>query len=184
MIRYLLTLSLAWLASRDHRTLRLRNIHTGERVSIQPLRRDGLPLTVNWLRVDHVFQSWRTGQWRPISPRLIRVLAQVQRHFDGRSIELLSGYRVLPGPLHSYHGVGHAADILIPGVANREVFDYCRTLANLGCGLYSRGSHVHVDVRTHSALWVDLSRYGERAEYVRNPRAWVEAHPDAGRGNR
>jgi hypothetical protein len=58
-------------------------------------------------------------------------------------------------------------------------------LADVGCGLYPNGRHVHIDVRSRPSLWVDLSRYGERASYVGGARAWLVAHPEAGRrGNR
>jgi uncharacterized protein YcbK (DUF882 family) len=142
-----------------------------------------VPRFLDWLHLKHLFRSHRTKTTRAISPRLLRVLAQVQCHFGGRRIELVSDYR---GPeradaLSSYHQVGHAADLYIVGVANRDLYDYCRTLVNLGCGLYPNGSHAHIDVRSRPGTWVDLSRYGEPAEYVGDARAWVKAHPKAGR---
>jgi hypothetical protein len=102
----------------------------------------------------------------------------------------MSGYRAptTGEPLSSYHQVGRAADISIPGVENRDLFDYCRELQRsgqaLGCGLYPRGSHVHVDVRSRPTIWVDLSGYGDGAAYVREPQRWLERHPDAGRRRR
>jgi hypothetical protein len=77
--------------------------------------------------------------------------------------------------------VGHAADIYIRGVPNRDLFDYCLGLVDVGCGLYPKGMHVHVDVRSRAGKWVDLSRYGEGADYVRDVPSWLRAHPDAGR---
>jgi uncharacterized protein YcbK (DUF882 family) len=83
--------------------------------------------------------------------------------------------------LTSYHQVGHAADIWIDGVENRALFEYCRALQRagerLGCGLYPRGQHVHVDVRSRATIWVDLSGYGDGAAYVSDPDAWLQAHP-------
>jgi uncharacterized protein YcbK (DUF882 family) len=109
MIRLLLTVSLAWLSGGDYRTLRIRNLNTGEFLSVRALRRDGRPLAMPWLRVDHLFQSWRTAERHPISPRLIRVLAQIQRHFAGRQIELVSGYpspkmRIISTPITTWAG--------------------------------------------------------------------------------
>src|SRR5205085_2238372 len=149
----------------------LRNSHTGEEIRIEPFDAGGRPTLLGWLRLDHAFRSWRTREERAINPRLLRVLTQIQRHFDGRRIELLSGYRVPlaegcspprtspqkeaassaqpVGAAHvvltSYHQVGRAADIRIEGVPMRTLFDYCRTLEELGCGLYPQGSHVHAD---------------------------------------
>jgi hypothetical protein len=51
----------------------------------------------------------------------------------------------------------------------------------LGCGLYPRGSHVHIDVRSQATIWVDLSGYGDGAVYVPDPAAWLEVNPAAGR---
>jgi hypothetical protein len=36
---------------------------------------------------------------------------------------------------------------------------------------------VHVDVRSHATVWVDLSGYGDGAVYVADPEAWLESHP-------
>src|SRR4051812_45559516 len=42
-------------------------------------------------------------------------------------------------------------------------------LPNVGCGAYPLGSHLHVDNRSTKTIWIDLSRYGETADYVRDP---------------
>jgi uncharacterized protein YcbK (DUF882 family) len=161
----------------------IRNVHSREELRIRPFGRYGVPLRLAWARLNHLFRSWRTGDRRPIHPRLLRVLAHLQHRFGGRRIELVSGYRD-PGPgdpASSYHHVGHAADIEIAGIAERDIYDYCRTLEKLGCGLYPNGSHAHLDARSRRATWLDLSRYGEPAEYVRSPQQYLEQHRDAGR---
>src|SRR5262249_44030646 len=156
---------------------------------------------------------------RTVTPALLRVLAQIQRHFDGRLVHLMSGYRAPGGragsstppsappacsagtcpsaqarlsirqdardfdssassdlPLTSYHQVGHAADLWIDGVKNRDLFEYCRALQRagerLGCGLYPAGAHVHIDDRSRATIWVDLSGYGDGAIYVKDPERW------------
>ena len=170
----------------DQRQIWLRSIHLGEEIRLEPFDRHGVPKLLAWRRLDHLFRSHRTLEERAVNPRLLRTLAQIQRHFGGRRIELLSGYRA-PAPgdqLSSYHQVGRAADLSMEGVSNRDLYDYCRTLANLGCGLYPKGTHVHVDVRSRPGTWVDLSRYGEPASYVRDAADWVRSHPDAGRRRR
>jgi hypothetical protein len=50
-------------------------------------RRDGLEI----IRSFHDPQGHR----RTVAPGLLRVLAQVQRHFRGRQLHLMSGHRVL-----------------------------------------------------------------------------------------
>ena len=163
------------LAVRDHRTLWLRNVHSGDEVRLRPFRARGRPAPLAWLRLDRTFRRARAGPTRTINPRLFRVLAQVQRHFGGRRLDLMSGYRV-PGEGQesgSYHHVGRAADLRIEGVPNRELFEYCRTLQAVGCGLYPNGHHVHIDVRSRPAIWVDLAH----RRYVRDPRLWLELNP-------
>jgi hypothetical protein len=100
----------------------------------------------------------------------------------------MSGFRAPDDSqaLSSYHQVGHAADIWIDGVANRDLFEYCRALQRagerLGCGLYApRGRHVHVDVRSQATIWVDQSGYGDGAVYVQDPNTWLAQRPEAGR---
>lgn len=187
MVRVVAVLAFACVASSaraaDRRSLWLHNVHLGDELRVQPFDDYGVPHLLDWLRLEHLFRSHRTKTSRAINPRLLRVLAQVQRHFGGRRLELLSGYRAPEAKdrLSSYHQVGRAADLYIVGVANRELYDYCRTLGNVGCGLYPKGSHVHIDVRSHPGTWVDLSHYGEPADYVGDARAWVKAHPEAGR---
>lgn len=166
-------------ADRDHRILWMRNAHTGEEIRFRPFRSRSLLEPVAWARLNRFMRSWRTEKRRTMHPRLLRLLAQVQRHFGGHRIELTSGYRVpdVPGSPSSYHGVGRAADFHIVGVANREIFEYCRTLPTTGCGYYPNGSHVHMDVRSRSAIWVDLSGYGDGATFVADPERWLDEHP-------
>jgi hypothetical protein len=99
---------------------------------------------------------------------------------------MVSGYRVPSesGHLTSYHAVGRAVDLEIDGVADRDIYNYARTLDNLGVGAYPLGHHTHIDVRSRRSTWVDLSRYGEPAVYVSAPEQWMLAHPDAGRSAR
>jgi Bacterial protein of unknown function (DUF882) len=101
--------------------------------------------------------------------------------FAGRRIEVVSGYRVPEDTdnLSSYHQVGRAADVRIPGVRNRALFNFCRALqaqAPLGCGYYPNGNFVHIDVRGRPALWVDLGRPGAGRRYVADPVGWLRRH--------
>src|SRR5947207_558242 len=78
--------------------------------------------------------------------------------------------------LDSYHEVSRAADLRLEGVSCRDVFDYCRSLADLGCGLYPNAgppSHVHVDVRSRATIWIDLSGYNDSPRYVADPATWI-----------
>ncbi len=110
-----------------------------------------------------------TGKVKPPHPRLLRVLTRISDHFGGRPIVVVSGYRPAGGYTRSTsrHTKGRAIDIRIPGVPNKVLFTYCRTLGDIGCGFYPRSTFVHVDVREHPAAWYDWSRPGERPIYTR-----------------
>src|SRR5262249_10516277 len=118
-------------ADGDHRVLWMRSLHSREELRVRPFGVYGIPARRAWRRIMHLFQASQ-GERRTISPRLLRTLVQLGRHFGGCRIDLYSGYRV-PGEGHeleSYHHVGHAADISIENVEPRELFDYCRQLQN------------------------------------------------------
>jgi uncharacterized protein YcbK (DUF882 family) len=170
----------------DPRIVWIKNLHTNEEAHLRPFGELGVPTPLGWARANHFFRSWRTERARSINPRLLRVLAELQRRLGGRRIEVVSAFRV-PGRtdrLSSYHQVGRAVDVFCIGISNRQVFDLCASgdLGPLGCGLYPNAqdpSHIHIDVRSRPGVWVDLSRYGEAAVYVPRPRQWIREHPQA-----
>ena len=104
----------------------------------------------------------------PIDARLIQLIALVSDTFGGRQILVVSGYR--PGG-RSRHATAQAIDLSIDGVPNWAVRDFLLTLERVGVGYYPNSNHVHLDVRERSASWVDLSRPGRRARYLRPKRA-------------
>lgn len=119
--------------------------------------------------IEKVLAAWRTGQHQPINDRLIRLLVKVSDHFGGKPIRVVSGFRPYSPTQytpHSRHNSGHAVDFSIPGVSNTVLRDYCRTLANVGCGYYPNSSFVHLDVRETSSYWVDFSGPGQAPRYA------------------
>jgi hypothetical protein len=96
-------------------------------------------------------------------------LAKVSDHFGGRPIRVVSGYRPYSASQftpHSRHNSGHAVDFSIPGISNRELRDYCKTLPNVGVGYYPNSSFVHLDARETSTYWIDYSGPGEAPRYA------------------
>jgi uncharacterized protein YcbK (DUF882 family) len=104
---------------------------------------------------------------RAVHPRLAVLLAKISDRFGGRPIRVVSGFREAGGRTNntSRHTQGRAADIQVADVPARAVFDYCRSLAQTGCGFYPRAGFVHVDVRERDGQWVDWSTHGRRARY-------------------
>lgn len=107
-------------------------------------------------------------------PRLPMLLAAISDHFGGREITIVSGRREAGGYTResSRHTEGRATDIRVRGVPMRVLWDYCRTLADTGCGYYPRSTFVHVDVRGAPTQWVDWSAPGRRPRYGSLTRAW------------
>jgi len=102
-----------------------------------------------------------------VHPRLAVLIAKISDRFGGREIRLVSGFREARRFTRrtSRHTQGRAVDIQVVGVPPRAVFEYCRSLAQTGCGFYPRTTFVHVDVREHDAQWVDWSGHGRRPRY-------------------
>ena len=135
----------------------------------------GRPLRGVQKRFDHFLRCHHTNTQHAMNPRLVRVLYQVGRHFPGRKVEVVSGYRhpsVAKNP-RSPHMKGLACDFRIAGVKNADLRDYLRRgFEKVGVGYYPNSSFVHLDVRKdHSAFWIDYSGPGERSVYSENPTA-------------
>ncbi|MEZ4220015.1 MAG: DUF882 domain-containing protein [Polyangiaceae bacterium] len=115
--------------------------------------------------VSGVLGSWRTSTVIPIEERLIKLIAQVSDQFGGRTIRVVSGYRAGNGRSRHHHGA--AIDFSVEGVPNWAVHQYLLTLSEVGVGFYPNSYHVHLDVRERTTHWVDVSRPGQRARYVK-----------------
>lgn len=116
--------------------------------------------------IEKMFASWRTGARHPIDARLMKLVATISDAFAGRPIRVVSGYRERSYAVESKHKVGRALDFSIPGVPNRVLRDYLRTLPDVGVGYYPNSTHVHVDVREAPSYWVDTAKPGEPPKYV------------------
>jgi uncharacterized protein YcbK (DUF882 family) len=133
----------------------------------------GRPLRGVQKRFDHFLRCHHTNVTHAMNPRLVRVLYQVGKHYPGRRVEVVSGYRhpsVAKNP-RSPHMQGLACDFRIAGVRNQDLRDYLRRgYEKVGVGYYPNSSFVHLDVRKdRSAFWIDYSGPGERATYSENP---------------
>ncbi|MEO8211912.1 MAG: DUF882 domain-containing protein [Myxococcales bacterium] len=132
----------------------------------------GRPLRGVQKRFDALMRCHHTKKQHPMNPRLVRMLYQVGKHYPGRRIEVVSGYRhpsVAKNP-RSPHMQGLACDFRVVGVKNTELRDYLRSgYQKVGVGYYPNSAFVHLDVRKdRSAFWIDYSGPGERAIYSEN----------------
>lgn len=96
-----------------------------------------------------------------VDDKLVTYLQKIRDHF-GKSITITSGYRCpvhnknVGGATGSRHAKGHAADIVVQGVAPAEVAKYAESIGVLGIGLYETakdGHFVHIDTRDYKSFW-------------------------------
>jgi uncharacterized protein YcbK (DUF882 family) len=132
----------------------------------------GRPMRNVQKRFDRFLRCHHTQKVHAMNPRLVRVLYQVGKHYPGRRLEVVSGYRhpsVAKNP-RSPHMKGLACDFRVSGIKNTELRDYLRSgFQTVGVGYYTNSSFVHLDVRKdRSAFWIDYSGPGERAVYSEN----------------
>ncbi len=107
---------------------------------------------------------------RRVDPGLVERVQAIVDHFAKAGplkVSVVSGYRPLSSG--SYHATAQALDLHVEGVRNEAVVDFCKTLADTGCGYYPNSSFIHVDVRqrgTGHVAWIDASGPGEAPHYV------------------
>jgi uncharacterized protein YcbK (DUF882 family) len=100
--------------------------------------------------------------------RLVQLLGQISDHFGGRTIHVVSGYRVAGGYTNheSRHVAGAAIDLRVDGVPNTVLRDYLRHFDDVGVGFYPNSTFIHFDVRDKNAFWVDMSGPGQKPHYL------------------
>jgi uncharacterized protein YcbK (DUF882 family) len=100
--------------------------------------------------------------------RLLGLLAKVSDYFGGRTIHVVSGYRIVGGYTkhQSRHVAGAAIDLHVDGVPNRVLRDRLRLFDDVGVGFYPNSTFVHFDVRDQNAFWVDVSKPGQKPDYL------------------
>src|SRR5262245_55141862 len=151
----------------------LYTVNHKETFSLRLRDAQGKPIKGNQRRFDRFLRCHHTEKKHAMNPRLMRLLYQTGRHWPGRRLEIVSGYRnptVAKNP-HSPHMKGLACDFYVDGVKTTELRDYLRkTFDKVGVGYYPNSTFVHLDVRKdRSAFWIDYSGPGERAVYSENP---------------
>lgn len=149
--------------------------HVNRREALQLRMADSRGRTIkgNQKRLDKFFRCHHTNNQHRMDPRLVRLIYEVGRHYDGKRVEVVSGYRdpgVAKNP-KSPHKQGLACDFRVIGVANHDLRDYLRkTYDHVGVGYYPNSSFVHLDVRKgSSAFWIDYSAPGGNSLYAENP---------------
>ncbi|MFM5756241.1 DUF882 domain-containing protein [Aeromonas veronii] len=146
------------LASRSTtgRELSFFNLNTGERVRASYWE-NGHYLSDGLAELNHIFRDYRCNEVFNIDKKLFDQLFLLQHKLGRRSeIQLISGYRA-PATnrqkrhksrgvaKHSYHTLGQAVDVRIPGVQLAHLRKAALQLKVGGVGYYPRDNFVHLD---------------------------------------
>jgi uncharacterized protein YcbK (DUF882 family) len=141
----------------EPRALALRSLHTEEAIDVV-YRADGRLRPDALREIDWVLRDFRTGEARPIDPRLLDLLWRLRGELGtAEPYEVISGYRspatnamlrragrgVAPGSLHTR---AMAIDVRVPGQPLARVRDAALALRRGGVGYYPASGFVHVDV--------------------------------------
>ena len=93
-----------------------------------------------------------------IAPKLVEVLQKIRTHFN-KAVTINSAFRTaarntaVGGAKYSQHLYGTAADIVVSGIAPKQVAEYAEKLMpnTGGIGIYS--NFTHIDVRRTKSRW-------------------------------
>jgi uncharacterized protein YcbK (DUF882 family) len=139
------------------RSLALVNKHTGESLELAYFD-NGDYVAEALTRIDELMRDHRAEERYPISTKLLDLLHDLRTRMKTEEpFQLLSGYR---SPMtnallrkrrkgvarRSYHMMGEAADVYMPGINVRALHTQASRLEAGGVGYYPRSGYVHVDV--------------------------------------
>lgn len=146
----------------------VRAENLGEEAKVNIYKADGTFDEEALAKLDEIFRCKRTGEVRAVDPRLYEQLSRIQDHFEGKEIELVSGFRFAERS-SSRHYHASAMDIRIRGVSIKEMYAYAESLdgGGMGIGIYPRSGFIHVDYRAPgepSYRWTDYSPPGSSAK--------------------
>ena len=140
----------------SRRTISFYHTHTGEELTTCYFKKGAYcPDAMD--RINYLLRDHRTGDVEVMDPRLMDLLNAVNRELGCNDpFHILSGFRSRktndrlrkqkPGVAKfSYHTLGRAIDIRLPGCATRQLRRACLNLKVGGVGYYPRSDFVHVD---------------------------------------
>lgn len=138
------------------REISLFNTHTGEKLTAEYCTH-GEYTSQALHEINHIFRDFRTGEAKPIDPRLLDLLYSItQKTKPGSQIHIISGYRSPATNLsliqksagvakHSLHMDGKAIDLRIPGCDLSTVRNVAWAMQSGGVGYYEKSNFVHID---------------------------------------
>lgn len=138
------------------RRLSFFNTHTGEKLAVCYCRQ-GDYCSDALSEINHIMRDHRTGETRDIRPRLLDILYSLAKRVDPcEPYHIISGYRspVTNAVLRkkskgvarrSFHTLGMAIDIRIPGFGSKGLHAEALKLSAGGVGYYPESDFIHLD---------------------------------------
>ena len=154
--------SAGWAAlspKNSRRTISFYNTHTGEALTTCYFK-NGAYCPDAMSRINHILRDHYTGEIEAMDPQLMDLLNSVKRQLGcSAPFHILSAYRSPQTNARlrkqrsgvaksSYHILGRAIDIRLPGCDTRQLRRACLALKLGGVGYYPRYDFVHVDTGT------------------------------------
>lgn len=139
---------------------------TNEKITVQYRKKDGTYDQEALDKIKHIMRCYdEKDTEHEIAPSLIEFADLIDDHFGRKGLVMLSGYRTEEhnkkegGAKGSYHTLGWAVDIKIPGVSVTQLYNYAAKISKSkdigGVGHYR--SFIHIDVRGKYSPW-DVSK--------------------------
>ncbi|HEY8922825.1 MAG TPA: DUF882 domain-containing protein [Polyangia bacterium] len=129
-------------------SITLYNVNSEETATFQ-IPDDGRADPATAKALKHFLRCRRTLREKAIAPGTLALLVEVAKHWPGRTIDIISGFRAPPyGAPHSKHFAGHAIDLRVEGVKTATLRDFVwRNNHEVGVGHYTGENFVHMDYR-------------------------------------
>jgi uncharacterized protein YcbK (DUF882 family) len=138
----------------------LYHVNHKETLSLRLRDAQGKPVKGIQKRFDKFLRCHHTNARHAMNPRLMRLLYQTGRHWPGKKVEVVSGYRnptVAKNP-RSPHMKGWRATSASKGSRRPSFVTTCARLRQGRRRYYPNSTFVHLDVRKDkSAFWIDYS---------------------------
>ncbi|MCB1985710.1 MAG: DUF882 domain-containing protein [Burkholderiales bacterium] len=147
----------------DERKLAFLNLHTGERVQTTYWA-EGQYLSEGLIAIDKILRDHRTGETYEIDRNLLDLLQLLQYKMGSRDeFHIISGYRspATNAQLNarsngvarrSFHMLGKAIDVRLPGHALSDLRKAALSLQAGGVGYYPKSDFIHIDTG-HVRQW-------------------------------
>ncbi len=139
------------------RSLSFYNLHTGEKLENAVYWAEGQYNASVMREIEHILRDFRRDEIGSIDPRLLDQLFAVRSTLESSSpFNIISGYRSPETnrmlrqqssgvAKRSYHTIGQAVDVRLPGRELKALRQAARRLRKGGVGYYPKSDFVHLD---------------------------------------